>query len=84
MKTQFGLTEAQWSNVLSITTIVLAVTTQPSCSSTPTPSARVLTYGFELEQCTSNAETCEASIACENEVRKRYNRPLRDAAKGCK
>ena len=55
-----------------------------ACSSTPTPSARVISYGFELEECTRNAQTCAESIKCENEVRTRYSRPLRDAEKGCK
>lgn len=48
------------------------------------PTARVVTYGFELEDCNDKATTCAESIACENEVRRRYNRPLRDATKGCK
>ncbi len=55
-------------------------------------TARAMTYGAELQTCTAsarekypndNALACESSIACENDVRARYGRPLRDASKGC-
>jgi hypothetical protein len=55
-----------------------------ACTPETARPARVITYGFELEECTRKADTCQESIACENEVRARYSRPLRDAAKGCK
>jgi hypothetical protein len=51
------------------------------CSSAPSPKPAF--YGFELEQCNKLATTCEESIACENKVRARYNRPLRDPKGGC-
>ena len=52
--------------------------------SPPVPSGKSMTYGFELEECNRNAKTCAESIACENEARKRYTRPLRDVDGGCK
>jgi hypothetical protein len=53
------------------------------CTPETARPARVISYGFELEECTRKADTCQQSIACENEVRTRYSRPLRDASKGC-
>ncbi len=41
-------------------------------------------YGDELVKCNKEAATCEASIACENLVRAKYGRALRDSALGCK
>lgn len=40
-------------------------------------------YTTDLTQCNLTAKTCQESIACENEVRAKYKRPLRDASKGC-
>jgi len=47
-------------------------------------SPKTLSYGTELEECNRNATSCEESITCENEVRKRYKRALRDEDAGCK
>jgi len=55
-----------------------------ACSSDPPVSVKALTYGFELEECNRNAKTCDESIKCENDARKKYSRPLRDADAGCK
>ena len=41
--------------------------------------ARPAAYGAELEECNRTAATLEESITCENKVRTRYGRPLRDA-----
>ncbi len=46
-----------------------------ACSSTPSPKAA--SYSVELEECNRKATTCAESIACENDVRARYKRPLR-------
>lgn len=42
---------------------------------TPRPVA----YGVELANCTDKSKTLTESITCENGVRARYGRPLRDA-----
>jgi hypothetical protein len=42
---------------------------------TVTPAA----YGAELAACTNVSQTLHESIECENKVRNRYGRPLRDA-----
>ena len=61
------------------TTIALVLLVA-ACHTVAKPAA----YGAELAECSRTAETCEQSIACENETRARYGRPLRDATKGCK
>ncbi len=40
--------------------------------------AKPAAYGVELQACTADASTLAASLACENEVRARYARPLLD------
>lgn len=44
--------------------------------------ARSVTYGVDLTECNRKATTCEESIACENVIRAKENRPLRTG--GCK
>lgn len=50
------------------------------CGASP-PSSEVsekaAIYEFELTACSQKAATLRESIACENEVRARYGRPLR-------
>ena len=46
-------------------------------------TSRPASYSAQLADCTAKSSTCEESIACENEVRAKYNRPLRDADAGC-
>ncbi len=41
-------------------------------------------YGDELKDCNLDAGTCLQSIECENRVRAKYGRPMRDLGKGCK
>lgn len=41
--------------------------------------ARPAAYGVELADCSESSATLADSIACENRVRARYGRPLRDA-----
>lgn len=56
-----------------------------ACSPNTTPAtAKSLSYGIELEECNRLSKTCIDSIQCENEVRTRYKRPLRDVSAGCK
>jgi hypothetical protein len=47
-------------------------------------ASRPASYTSQLADCTEKSKTCEESIACENEVRVKYKRPLRDADGGCK
>jgi len=49
------------------------------CTGCAPSTARPAAYGAELTACTTTSATLEASIACENGVRARYGRPLRDA-----
>jgi hypothetical protein len=53
-----------------------------ACSASP--AVKPAAYGFELEECSRTAKTCDESIACENAVRGKYGRPLRDPKVGCK
>jgi hypothetical protein len=49
------------------------------CAAGCKPSAaRPAAYGAELAECTRSSATLAASIECENGVRTRYGRPLRD------
>jgi hypothetical protein len=41
--------------------------------------ARPAAYGAELVACSKSSATLADSITCENSVRARYGRPLRDA-----
>lgn len=43
-------------------------------------NARPTAYGAELQACTESSKTLAESIVCENGVRTRYGRPLRDAS----
>lgn len=42
------------------------------------------TYQAELVDCNRTATSCAESIACENRLREREHRPLRDADGGCR
>lgn len=53
---------------------------QCGCSSAAS-KAKPAAYGVELAACSEMAKTCEESIRCENEARKRHGRPLRTG--GC-
>ncbi len=44
---------------------------------------RPATYSGELGACTATSKTCAESIACENDVRAKYKRELRDPKAGC-
>ncbi len=41
--------------------------------------SRPAAYTTELEECNRKSNTLKESVDCENEVRIKYNRPLRDA-----
>ncbi len=65
--------------------VVLAVTLAVTAC-TPSTTKRASTpaeYGAELALCSASSTTCAQSIACENDVRAKHKRPLRDPAKGC-
>jgi len=60
--------------------LVLLLVLMLACSS---PPHRSVGYGLELTKCNENAKTCTDSIVCENAVRAREGRPLRDVDAGC-
>ncbi len=69
------------TRLLVVLVLVVAV---PAC--TPSTTKRAATpaeYGAELAACSVSSTTCDQSIACENELRAKHKRPLRDPAKGC-
>ncbi len=57
--------------ILAIIALVMV-----SCA---TENVRPAAYGAELAACTEKSATLTESIECENKVRTRYGRPLRDA-----
>jgi uncharacterized lipoprotein YbaY len=69
---------------MSATALVLGVAVAALLVACSSPPPKPATYGAELAACTATSSSCEASIACENEVRARYGRAPRDASKGCK
>jgi len=64
--------------------LILGLGLPGGCATTPSIGKQIYPYGLALEKCNERASTCAESIACENEVRVEYARPLRDPAKGCK
>jgi hypothetical protein len=56
--------------------LVAILVTLSACS---TENVRPAAYGTELAACTEKSATLAESIECENKVRARYGRPLRDA-----
>lgn len=62
--------------------IVLAMSALCGCAAAA-PVVEPGKYGLELADCTATSKTCDESIACENALRAKLGRPLRDADAGC-